>query len=45
MSKYHDRDADALRRDLIIATFHPDFRDAPLLEALRAIREHRGEWV
>jgi hypothetical protein len=45
MSRYTDRDADDLRRDLVIATFHPDFRDAPLLEGLRAVRRDRGEWV
>jgi hypothetical protein len=46
MSRYWNRDADDLRRDLVIAEFHPDFRDeGSLLDRLRAVRRARGEIV
>jgi hypothetical protein len=43
MSKY--RDDDQLNRDLVIAFQHPDYRDMDLLEALRALKRRRGEYV
>jgi len=47
MSRYDDRTAEDLRRDLVVAEFHPRFRDAGdgLLDRLVAVREAREEFV
>jgi len=45
MGRYRDRTAEDLRRDTIIAWWHPRYREAPMTESLAQLREDRGEWV
>lgn len=39
------RDADAIQRDIIIASFHPDYCDGDVIAGLRRLKRDRDEAV